>query len=226
MYSEYTVHSHCGFPERFTIYFTSHIEAVERFTYCERLNAFKMPTASRDHLFLGCSKGFLFFFFLPTVFRLLRVTNAVIHCGYVLLHWQYGLHVRCLQWHIWKLSSSGNPTNSSRVWYLDYNPFSKGTNYVTVLFSLPRLSFCHSSPADKPYMRWIKPKCFLFCERQLMATLSAAVPLRPELILHQLRESDAIYFENRTNLPSVTNLEYHCWKMFPTFLRCTFFKNC
>lgn len=88
MYSEYTVHSHCGFPERFTIYFTSHIEAVERFTYCERLNAFKMPTASRDHLFLGCCKGFLFF--LPTVFRLLLVTNAVIHCGYVLLHWQYG----------------------------------------------------------------------------------------------------------------------------------------
>lgn len=88
MYSEYTVHSHCGFPERFTIYFTLHIEAVERFTYCQWLNAFKMPTASRDHLFLRCRKGFLFF--LPTVFRLLLVTNAVIHCGDVVLHCRYG----------------------------------------------------------------------------------------------------------------------------------------
>lgn len=84
--------------------------------------------------------------------------------------------------------------------------------FLFVMYHLPTGSF----PYDKPYMRCIKQKCFLFCEpgtptyiRQLMATLSAAVPLRPELILHQLRESDAFYFDNRTNLPSVTKLEYH-----------------
>lgn len=145
MYSEYTVHSHCGFPERFTIYFTSHIEAVERFTYCERLNAFKMPTASRDHLFLGCCKGFLFFFAhcvqTPPSYK---CSDSLWLCAAPLAVWS---HVRCLQWDIWKLSSSGNPTNSWRVLYLDYNPSLKGTHYVTVLFSLPCLSFCHLSPA-------------------------------------------------------------------------------
>lgn len=76
--------------------------------------------------------------------------------------------------------------------------------FLFVIYHLPTVSF----PYDFPMM---------FCElgpltyiRQLMATLSAAVPLRSELILHQLRESDAIYFDNRANLPSVTNLEHHC----------------
>lgn len=156
VYSKYTVPSHCGSSESFTISFTLHIEAVERFTYCGRLNAFKNACSQYRPCIFGLQQGI--YFSESTVFSLIRVTNAMIQCGCVLLQCGHMLRPR---WHSWKLRSSGKPTNNFFLFYICQ------LWYSAVFFALSFYLSCITYIIFN--LLSIQPNCVSICDRQTPA---------------------------------------------------------